>query len=149
MEIAFTIYGNQDDPTGNPIPKLRKTLRSQWTPEAQRYGAWKSWVQKSWLGCLTQRGEYKGIDIANVAIMPHGKPIILLNNQKARMDIRIFWKNGAHGDPENVFGSIADALFENDKNLDGSFESGRAPDGRGRVEAKIIINQEKQWKTEN
>lgn len=139
MTIQFTIYGNQNDSTGNPIPKVRKTLRQQWTPEAKRYAEWKNWVVKSYLGYLNQHGEYKAIDIANVAILHHGKPIILLNDQKAQMDIRIFWKNGAHGDPENVFGSIADALFVDDKNLDGSFESQIAPDGRGRVEVEIKI----------
>lgn len=144
MVINFTIYGNQEDAGGNPIPKARKTLRQQWTPEAKRYAEWKNHVVKSYLGHLNQRGEYKAIDIANVAILHHGKPIILLNDQKAQMDIRIFWKNGAHGDPENVFGSIADALFFNDKNLDGSFESARAPDGKGRVEAEISINSKAQ-----
>lgn len=35
-EITFSIIGNQDDPKGNPIPKIKKTYRQQWTPEAQR-----------------------------------------------------------------------------------------------------------------
>jgi Holliday junction resolvase RusA-like endonuclease len=48
--------------------------------------------------------------------------------------------NGLHADPDNVFKGIADALFKNDKFLDGSFVSDYAPDSKGRVEISITIN---------
>lgn len=132
MVIEFTIQGNQNDSDGNPIPKARKTLRQQWTPEAKRYAQWKEHVVKAFMPADKQPWFR--------TYLRCGKPIDI-QDDRARMDIRIFWKNGAHGDPENVFGSIADALFVNDKNLDGSFESARAPDGKGRVEVIISINQ--------
>jgi Holliday junction resolvase RusA-like endonuclease len=56
------------------------------------------------------------------------------------MDIKIFWMNGIHGDPDNIFKGIADALFKNDKFLDGSFESHYSQDGKGRVEISITLD---------
>lgn len=50
------------------------------------------------------------------------KVIVLPKGKKAYMDIFIFWADGKHGDPENIFGSIADALFWDDKHLCGSFD---------------------------
>lgn len=55
------------------------------------------------------------------------------------MDISILWKDNAHGDAENVFGSIADALFKQDKWLDGSFESRVSDDKVGRVKVSITF----------
>ena len=39
------------------------------------------------------------------------------------MHLKIFWADETHGDADNVFKGVADSLFENDKELDGSFES--------------------------
>jgi len=66
-----------------------------------------------------------------------GKPITLDKDAKARMDIKIYWNSKVHGDPENIFGSVADALFKNDKNLAGSFDFEYSKDGTARVEVKI------------
>lgn len=135
-QFSFTIDGNQEDRLGNAIPKIRKTYRQQWTPEAQRYTAWKGYIQEAFLRSLVD------IDF-NVHIRFQRlvkKPIKLAGGEKAIMDIRIFWKDETHGDPENIFGSIADALFYNDKYLDGSFKSELAKDGKGRVEVIISIN---------
>ena len=55
------------------------------------------------------------------------------------MDLTIRWKHNAHGDPENIFGSIADSLFFQDKDLDGSFESAVSEDGHGLVEVVITL----------
>lgn len=68
------------------------------------------------------------------------KPLSTTVSYKARMDIRIYWMNGIHGDPDNIFKGIADALFKNDKFLDGSFETYMSEDGKGRVEVDIAIN---------
>jgi Holliday junction resolvase RusA-like endonuclease len=57
------------------------------------------------------------------------------------MDIKVYWMNGNHGDPDNIFKGLADALFINDKFLDGSFETNNAPDGKGRVVITITHNQ--------
>jgi hypothetical protein len=135
-QFSFTIEGNQVDRLGNAIPKIRKTYRQQWTPEAQRYTAWKGYVQEAFLRSLVDIDFKVHIRFQRLV----KKPIKLAEGEKAVMDIRIFWKDETHGDPENIFGSIADALFHNDKYLDGSFKSELAKDGKGRVEIIININ---------
>ena len=132
---SFTIFGNHQDHSGNPLPKIRKTLRQRWTPEAKRYVAWKEHVQRALFDSLT------GIDYSNqMRIMRmFKKPIKLFPEESAVMDIKIYWRDGHHGDPENIFGSIADALFFNDKHLDGSFNSEMSMNEKGRVEVTINI----------
>ncbi len=136
MEIKFTINGNQEDPAGNPIPYHRVTGKGLWLPAAKRYAAWKDYVKNEFLDqaknhIIKPDGYLFGYPII-------GKPIVLEHNQKAYMHLKIFWHNGAHGDPDNIFKGIADALFKNDKNLYGSFKPGES-DGKGRVEIKIKI----------
>lgn len=130
-KIQFTIFGNQENPNGNPIPKLKMTGRQQWTPQAQRYAAWKKYVQLTFLD-----GNFKQ-EYTKRFFNNHQKPIGGTPN--AHMDLKIEWANGKHADPESVFGSIADALFENDNNLDGSFVAKMALDGIGKVEISISI----------
>lgn len=96
------------------------TGKQHWTDKAQAYVKWKHFVQRELINDLRiEKPEEARRCEQNIAM--YGKPIVLEKNQTARMDILISWKNGAHGDPENIFGSIADALFHNDKNLYGSF----------------------------
>lgn len=133
--IKFTIKGNHEDPHGNPLPKIKKTRNSYWTKEAQRYAKWKAYVQAQFLS-----QNFGSMRLETARCVRGEKPIRLAKSQKAHMSLKISWKNGAHGDPENVFGSIADALFENDKNLDGSFESTPSENGIGRVEAEITVH---------
>lgn len=71
----------------------------------------------------------------------HGKPFNTSQDYPARMDILIRWKNGTHGDPENVFGAIADALFHQDKYLAGSFDWDRKEKGSGKVEVTITLEK--------
>lgn len=121
--IKFTIYGNQENPEGNPIPYLRLTQNQLWMPSVRRYMNWQDHVRKAHrLYCGSLLGFSK--------------------DTKARMNLKIYWANGAHGDPDNIFKGIADALFKNDKNLDGSFVSEMASDKKGRVEVEIIINNQ-------
>lgn len=139
MNIAFTIKGNQEDPHGNPLPKIKKTRNSYWTKEAQRYAAWKRYVQLQFLGAVRSQIGPDEWNKAKRRIACGEKPIALPQGAKASMRLKILWKNRAHADPENVFGSIADALFQNDKNLAGSFDFESAGDGIGRVEAEIAV----------
>ncbi len=138
MTITFIIHGNQEDQRGNPIPKIKKTAWQYWTPEAKRYAAWKKHVQFAFIDAVA--AEHPELSQRIVQCLTRtGKPIELGTLERARMDIKISWKNEAHADGENVFGSIADALFKNDKKLDGSFEGARSANGQGRVEAIITI----------
>jgi hypothetical protein len=139
-KIKFTIRGNHEDPTGNPLPKIKKTRNSYWTKEAQRYAKWKAYVQMRLLDALFKKMPAVEFDEIKRRIASGEKPIALPRGARSHMDIRISWKNGAHADPENVFGSIADALFENDKNLAGSFDFELADDGIGRVAVDIAFS---------
>ncbi len=80
-------------------------------------------------------------DEASRNLMACGRPIILQAGERARMDIAIEWAGKAHPDPENVFGSIADALFFNDKDLDGSFTSAPSSDKKGKVRVSIKVSE--------
>lgn len=142
---SFSIRGNHESDTANPIPKIRKTMRQRWTPEARRYAAWKTYVQEAFLRSLMQLDFNRHIHYRRVL----QKPIKLDYGDKAVMDIRIFWKDERHGDPENVFGSIADALFYNDKCLDGSFQSEISSDKQGRVEVAIKIKKHGEKETDD
>ena len=53
------------------------------------------------------------------------------------MNIVIYWNKGNHGDAENVFGSIADSLFSQDKWLDGSFKNRDSNNGTAYTEVEI------------
>lgn len=117
MKYLFDIKGNQTDPFGNAFPKLKMTGKQSWTDKAQAYAMWKVYVQKAYLDSLPPE-QYQ---TALRNIYRYKKPIVLEKDTLARMDLEISFKGGTHGDPENIFGSIADALFFNDKNLYGSF----------------------------
>jgi hypothetical protein len=134
-KLSFVVKGNQDDWHGNPIPYTRVVKRALWLPEAKRYNAWKSYVRRSFYG------EYPAYLMrAGNTLLTDLQPFKTSSASKARMDVRIFWMNGIHGDPDNIFKGLADALFKNDKFLDGSFESNYSPDGKGRVEIDITLD---------
>lgn len=135
MKLVFTIPGNGKDPAGNAVPKLKMTGNQHWTPKAQAYKAWKTHVRAVMLNQIAGQGFLTRNEITK-ALYTDAK-ILDTTKTPMTMHLRIFWKNNAHGDPENIFGSIADAIFINDKNLNGSFTGEVCPEGRGRVEVTI------------
>ena len=135
MKLTFTIPGNHKDLFGNAVPKLKMTGKQSWTPKAQEYKAWKTYVRASMLGQIGGQGLLTRNEITK-ALYTDAK-LLDTTKESMTMHLRIFWKNKAHGDPENIFGSIADALFTNDKNLNGSFTGELCPEGNGRVEVTI------------
>lgn len=138
MSIHFIIPGNNADHKGNPMPKLKMTGKQQWTPRARKYARWKEYIVVKLIEHLqTIDPQIARTCARNYAAV--GKPLVLGNN-RARMDIVITWKNGVHGDSENVYGAIADALFFNDKTLSGSFDY---TDGYGDGKVEVIITIEK------
>jgi len=130
--ITFTIKGNPEDLYGNPVPYIRVVGRALWLPNARKYHAWKCYVRKSFFSGYP---EYVMSD--GKKLLLDDQPFTTKASARSRMDIKIFWMNGIHGDPDNIFKGIADALFKNDKYLDGSFESSYTPESKGRVEVSI------------
>lgn len=94
------------------MPKIKMTGNQRFMPRAESYVLWKEHVVRSFLQAYQDDQLYR----RNVVL--YTKPITLGPTECALMLVRLFWANKAHGDPENVFGSIADALFKNDKELD-------------------------------
>lgn len=142
IEIKFKIKGTHEDPRGNAIPKLKKTGKQFWTPAARRYVKWKEHCVKALIGEIEKRSPAAAREAArNYAAL--GKPLVLAT-RRARMDIVVTWSDGKHGDPENVFGSIADALFHNDKYLAGSFDF-KDEYGDGQVDILLTISEQRTW----
>jgi len=140
MKLSFTIVGNQEDEQGNPIPKAKLTQGQQWTSRAQRYGAWKRHVRASALDAVIAQNK------------PSWMVVRLTQNQHlfdkdevvgGRLDIRITWANEAHGDPESIFGSIADSLFAQDKHLVGSISAEHGDAGAVAVDIDVKLISEK------
>lgn len=139
LVLKFTIPGNHKDPHGNPVPKAKLTHRQQWTEKAQEYAAWKQYVQEIVQPHLITAA----IDMPPVPPEKlaqggrYHKPITKKDN--LRMDLKIFFANEHHADPESIYGSIADALFLDDKHLAGSIEFAHAKDKKGRTEVVITL----------
>lgn len=126
MINKFTIPANQGDPTGNPIPYERSTQRTFWNQRDRRYHAWKDYVRGfCWNAISKLHGKTVAIDDTETSIKlrrfnPRLKPLLL--KRKCRMDIFATYKHNAHADTDNVWKGISDALFQNDKNVIGSFD---------------------------
>lgn len=110
MTIEFTI-------PGDPVPKAKLTRGQQWTEKAQNYAGYKKHVQQ----CIQPALIALAVDLReqDKKKLQKGerylKPISI--NQKMGMSLFIHFRDEQHGDPENIFGTIADALFVQDKHL--------------------------------
>jgi hypothetical protein len=135
--IRFTIYGNQEDPNGNPMAYFRTTQGSQWTPKARRYQEWKSYVVANYLDALGAIKKIDRADFGDAHDLIQRKPI-KATKEKIRMKLKIYFKDKTHADSDNIFKGIADALFMNDKYLAGEFDFDYTPT-RGRVEIEINL----------
>lgn len=121
-KISFTIRGNQEDPEGNPIPYTR-VLKHSWRDDASRYMEW----------CEYVRAEFARACEVEL-------PIELEKNAKAQIGLKVFWKSSSHGDLDNILKGILDALFKNDKCINGIVASSEmAPDGKGRLEIQLAL----------
>lgn len=116
------------------------TGKQHWTAKAQKYVAYKAYVVNTLLQAMEkEKHPAYAMMMRNAGIK--GKPLNTKKNLRGRMDLSIHWGNDAHGDPENIFGAIADALFDNDKYLDGSFVSQSSEDGHAKVDVVIQLQE--------
>ena len=94
---------------GIPIGYKRTTQRAKYCESYKRYQQYKDLVVLSFLEqCAGDWGA--------------SKPLTTVKGQKTRVDIKIYFKDFTHGDPDNVFKAIADSIFEVDKYVCGSFD---------------------------
>lgn len=129
ITYRFIIYGNQDNPEGNPIPYHRSTQGSTWNPASKRYAAWKSYVVQA-------SGLEYGMDVKKLKML---NPIVIPAGCKAYMTLAIHFVDNTHADSDNIFKGIADALFVNDKKLAGRFDFTVGATDKGRVEVTIKV----------
>jgi len=95
---------------GQPVPYKRTTQNAKWTDEQyHRYQAYKDAIVIAFLEQC--QGDW-GSD----------KPLTTVRGQKTRVDLKIFFADYKHGDPDNIFKAYADALFVCDKYVSGSFD---------------------------
>lgn len=132
--LKFTIDGNQEDPEGNPLAYHRSTQAGQWKPATRRYNAWKQYVISEFYNTYP-----KLIPRAANNLLRLLKPLSTSKEGKVIMNLKIHWCSNLHGDPDNIFKGIADALFDNDKYLVGSFDYVTDPKRPGRVEVELIF----------
>lgn len=105
----FTIYGNQEDIAGNPIPYFRQTQRSaRFNKNAIRYHHWKDYVRAAF---------NEAVDSFTVS-----QNILLEVPVKAYLHTRIYFANKKHADSDNIQKGIKDALFSNDKMVAGTYD---------------------------
>ncbi len=134
--ITFTIVGNDRGNHDNALPKLKMTGKQHWTPKAQKYVRYKEYVLATFFKAVKDHPEYREF-MRNAALTK--KPLNTTRDRKGRMEIAIQWKNHAHGDPENIFGAIADSIFGDDKYLDGSFASRLSDNKQAKVDVVIYL----------
>lgn len=148
MKLTFEIVGTHEG-DNHALPKIKKTRNSYWTPEAQRYAAFKRHIEDAFIRAAKEQKTEQSVDqrLVQLSLYPRDitakKPIMLHPAAHARMDIFIVFKNRKHADPENIFGSIADALFQNDARLRGSFDfSENGPNAKVRVSISVTDEKE-------
>lgn len=130
----FTIHGNQEDiMNGNPVP-YKRVLKQAMRAESVRYHDWLDYVR----GCFY---DYAAKNKIPLRYSPGAKPLTMLKGQRAIMIVSIGWKNDAHGDTDNVWKGIADALFDNDKNIDVFAYGITSPVKRGYAHVRIEIRE--------
>ena len=164
IKITFTIQENHQNPHGNPVPFTRM-LASQMNYASGRYVQWQSYVRNQFdrtvlwpmkvdfgngiailddeiIECLEKNIPLKPEMLRKkMALLAKKAHPIKIKNYRAWMELKIYWCDESHGDSDNVFKGVADSLFENDKELDGSFESfHQKGKGIGHVDGIIIFD---------
>lgn len=123
--FKFTIYGNQENIKGNPIPYFRQTQRSaRFNKNATRYHGWKDHVRNAFNASIKD---------ANL-----NQQILLEVPIKAYLHTEIYFANRKHGDSDNIQKGIKDAIFKNDKMVAGTYDFFYNKE-RPRVDCTIIF----------
>lgn len=126
--LRFTINGNQNDPSGNPIP-YKRTLAKVYSKVSKDYHQWLEYIRAEFdrasLAVHATRESYPYPDFTNLP-------------PDVSFSCRIHWKDNKHGDVDNVLKGILDALFKNDKCVFAIQAIGTmSASKQGRVDVKI------------
>ena len=123
---------------GNPMAKLKMTGKQFFLPKAQKYVAFKSHILVNCLRALDDHDP--GIKAACLRTYGiHGAPFHTTKDLHAYLVVKSMFKNNAHADPENVYGTIADSLFKSDKYLRGEIDFGYNKDKTSHVEVEVTF----------
>lgn len=140
--LTFTINGNQKDSVGNAIP-YKRTLSGKFRKGDIDYMEWKEYVRSEldraavWHAKTGEVFKYKALYSRESMPYPEFQE---METGRAQVHIKIFWRDGKHGDGDNVLKGVMDALFKDDKGVwAGSFESKRAENKLGHVEVTLIL----------
>ena len=120
MQVTFRIDGTHEGSQKNAIPKIKKTARQSWTPQVKRYTKWRDYVQRCFIHALLEN-DAKVAGLAQLAVLKGDRPVPD-TGEKIYLSMKFFFRGERHGDPENIFGSIADALLQQDKHVTGRFD---------------------------
>lgn len=89
----------------NPIPYQRATQNTTWKKSYQRYMDWKTLLQATFI--MNFEGIQKIMKLGVKHPIPYKEPWYSF--------CMIYFKDRTHGDPDNVWKGVNDALFVNDK----------------------------------
>lgn len=95
------------------------TGNQTWKKQVKDYVAYKKHVQECFLASLSHEHR-KGRFIQDWLIGK--KPLHIPPDARVKMEVAINFHGERHGDPEGIFGAIADAIMDQDKHCAGSFD---------------------------
>lgn len=132
MILNFTIRGNQNDAWGNPIP-YKRTLSHVYSKVSRDYHQWLDYVRAEF-----ERTATGTMDACGPTSESFPFPDFSSFKPDVSITCRIWWRDGHHGDVDNVLKGILDALFKNDKCVFAISAIGTmAPDKIGKVEVQL------------
>jgi hypothetical protein len=109
--FQLSVYGNMEDPKGNPIPYFRQTQGTKFSKGAKRYHAWQQHLIDQF--CAQNRGHQLLCDGKRL------KPFTTEKESHGILIVKSYFGKLNHGDSENIRKGVADALYIQDKWLFG------------------------------
>lgn len=141
-KITFSIRGNQNDPVGNATP-YKRVLAGKFRQDSIDYMEWKDYVRAELDRSAVWHSEGGETSLYKVIYTNESLPYPIfqeIERGRAQVHVNIYWRDGRHGDGDNVLKGIMDALFKDDKCVwAGSFTSERDPEKVGRVIVTLIL----------
>jgi len=103
---------------GQPVPYTRTTQRAKFVSERwKKYADYKNTVVTAFLAALIDKKEWRKV-LNNY--YKSGK--LIKTKRKLYVEVIMYFKDKGHGDPDNIFKGVLDALFVTDKYVAGKFD---------------------------